>query len=113
RQNADTQKYFRLLVDEPGTDVAHTGLRYALYNQVWRDGMGFESPGYNQLWISNFARLARLLEQGGYNLFQDPKLKMLFDGQLQLTVLGKYTPDIGDSGSVTGGVVGRDSTIYQ
>lgn len=113
RQNVDLQKYFHLLVDEPGTDVSHTGLRYALYDQVWRDGLGYESPGYNQLWISNFATLSHLLKQGGFNLFDDPKLKMLFDGPLKLTVIGETTPTIGDSGSVVSGIVGRDSNIYQ
>jgi len=113
RQNVDLQKYFHLLVDDPGKDIPHTGLRYALYNQVWRDGLGFESPGYNQLWISNFATLSNLLKQGGFNLFEDPKLKMLFDGPLKLTVIGKETPDIGDTGNVIGAIVGRNSNIYQ
>jgi hypothetical protein len=112
RQNVDLKKYFRLLVDEPGDDVPHTGLRYALYNQVWRDGTPFESPGYNFSWIANFSDLAVLLKKGDYDLFADPKMKLLFDSPLDIVNIGLHTPAWGDSSSVMGGLVGRSTSVY-
>jgi hypothetical protein len=112
RQNVDLKKYFRLLVDEPGADVPHTGLRYALYNQVWRDGTPFESPGYNFSWIANFSDLSVLLKKGGYDLFTDPKMKLLFDAPLDIVNIGLHTPAMGDSGGVMAGLVGRSSAVY-
>ena len=112
RQNVDLKKYVHILVDDPGADVPHTGLRYALYNQVWRDGMPFESPGYNSLWIENFAVLSELLKKGGTDLYGDPKLKLLFDSPLNIVNIGRYTPSIGDSGGARGGLVGRSAQTY-
>lgn len=108
RQKADTQKYFSQLVNDPGVDRPHSGLLYTLYNQVWRDGNPLESPGYN--WggfTSSYAVLSKMLQRGGYNLYEDPKLKLLFDWPLNIMAIGKYTPDIGDSGSTLGGVKGH------
>ncbi len=112
RQTMDTQKYYQRLVDEPGEDTSYTGLRYALYNQVWRDGTPYESPGYNWSWIQNFSILADLLKKGGYDLYPDPKLKLLFDSPLSIVNIGRYTPSIGDSGGVMAGLVGRSPEVY-
>jgi hypothetical protein len=112
RQNMDTKKYSHLLVDEPGKDTSHTGLRYALYNMVWRDGAPLESPGYNMLWLENFAVLGELLKKGGTDLFADPKMKLVFDSPLDMTNIGLQTPALGDSAGVLGGLVGRDVEIY-
>jgi len=113
RQNMDTEKYIHLLVDEPGTIQALTGLRYALYNQIFRDGMALESPGYNLIWVDRFALLSELLQRGGINLFEDPRVKMLLDGPLKIVASGKYTIDWGDTGSSIGGVAGRNPNTYQ
>jgi len=108
RQNADTQKYFSQLVNDPGEDRPHSGLRYTLYNQIWRDGNPLESPGYNWGGFTySYAILSEMLQRGGYNLYDDPKLKLLFDWPLNILTIGKYTPDIGDSGSTLGGTKGH------
>ena len=112
RQKMDLKKYSHLLLDEPGEDSAHTGLRYALYNSVWRDGAPFESPGYNMLWLENFAVLGELLKKGGTDLFADPKMKLLFDSPLDMVNIGLQTPAQGDSAGVMAGLVGRDAEIY-
>jgi hypothetical protein len=112
RQNMDLKKYSHLLIDEPGEDSAHMGLRYALYNMVWRDGAPFESPGYNMLWLENFAVLGELLKKGGTDLFADPKMKLVFDSPLDMVNIGLQTPATGDSAGVLGGLVGRDVEIY-
>lgn len=113
RQNMDTEKYINLLVDEPGTIRALTGLRYALYNQIFRDGMALESPGYNMIWVDRFAGLSELLKKGGIDLFEDPRVKKLLDGPIEVVAGGKHTVDWGDTGSVLGGIVGRNSDTYQ
>jgi hypothetical protein len=113
RQNMDNEKYIHLLVDEPGHNRAHTGLRYALYNQIFRDGLALESPGYNLIWVGRLAVLSDLLAKGGVNLYNDPRLKMLFDGPLNIVATGKYTVDWGDTGSVLGEVEGRSTDTYK
>jgi len=109
RQNADTQKYFSALVNDPGKDRPHSGLRYTLYNQIWRDGNPLESPGYNWGGFTySYAVLSEMLQRGGYHLYDDPKLKLLFDWPLNILTIGKFTPDIGDSGSTLGGTKGHE-----
>src|SRR5690606_10541915 len=102
-----------LLVDEPGTNQSHAGLRYALYNQIFRDGMALESPGYNLIWVNRFAGLSELLKKGGINLFDDTRVKKLLDGPLEIVSTGKYTVDWGDTGSTIGDVAGRSADTSQ
>ncbi len=113
RQHAETGKYIRMLVDEPGEDELHTGIRFALYNLVFRDGVPIESPGYNTIWINKIAELGELLKKGGTDLFGDPRLKKLFDAPIAFVATGLYTPDWGDSGSTRGGVTGRMPDPYR
>jgi len=112
RQNADTQKYFSAMVNDSGKDRPHSGLRYTLYNQIWRDGNPLESPGYNWGGFTySYAELSELLQRGGYNLYDDPKLKLLFNWPLNILAIGKFTPDIGDSGSTLGGIKGHSGAV--
>lgn len=112
RQHMDTEKYIHMLVDEPGNDRSHTGIRYALYNQIFRDGQALESPGYNMIWVERLAVLSDLLAKGGVDLYSDPRLKMLFDGPLNMVAAGKYTVDWGDTGSTLGEIQGRSTDTY-
>lgn len=113
RQQMDTEKYIHLIVDEPGNGRGYTGMRYALYNSIFRDGQAFESPGYNLIWVSKFADLSELLKKGGVDLYQDPRLKKVFDGPLDVIATGKYTVDWGDTGSTLGDALGRNPNVYQ
>lgn len=113
RQNMDTEKYIHQLVEEPGQDLSHAGIRYALYNSIFRDGQALESPGYNMVWVGRLAALSELLKKGGVDLFQNSRLKMLLESPLDMVAIGKYTVDWGDTGSALGGVIGRDVNIYQ
>jgi|GEM_PF-510180 len=112
RQTMDLKKYYHRLVDEPGENASYTGLSYALFNQVWRDGTPFESPGYNFLWIQNFSMLADILKAGDYDLYREAKLKLLLDSPLSIINAGRFTPAIGDSGGVMGSAVGRNIEVY-
>ncbi len=113
RQYVDTPGMLGQLLDSVTLDQSYVGARYALYNRVFRDGMPLESPGYNLLWVGKFAVISYLLKKAGYDLFKDPKVKMLFDFPLKQTLVGKYTPDWGDTGSPLGGLEGNSLSIYQ
>ncbi len=113
RQHMDTDKYLKMIVEEPGESRPQTGIRYALYNMIFRDGQPLESPSYNLLTVDRMATLSESLYKGGINLFEEPRLRMLFNSPLNVVTTGKFTPDIGDSGSVLGGVIGVKPNIYQ
>lgn len=112
RQYAEQGQAFDFILNNPSTRLATTGLRYALYNQVGRDGIPFESPGYNNIWVVNFTDIAAALMQGGIDLFSEFRLKKMLDSPLDLVSIGLYTPDCGDGGSVMGGLVGRNLNTY-
>ena len=113
RDHAQKDKYLHELVDEPGKDRAHTGIRFALYNQIFRDGLPLESPDYNMIWINQLADIAETIKKGGTSLFTDPRLKMLFDGPLKIIATGLFSPDWGDSGNTLGKINGRNANPYQ
>jgi hypothetical protein len=113
RQYMETDKYLNMIVEEPGESRPQTGIRYALYNMIFRDGQPLESPGYNLLTVDRMATLGESLYKGGIDLFKEPRMRMLFNSPLDMVATGKFTPDIGDSGSVPGGIVGVRPNIYQ
>ncbi|ACQ81587.1 hypothetical protein Bcav_3344 [Beutenbergia cavernae DSM 12333] len=74
-----------------------------LVDQVDRDGWyGEGAPGYNILPIGNLQSVADVL--AGYDtypaadLYEHPKYAAMFTARPRLTMLGAYTPSIGDSG---------------
>ncbi|MCK5801740.1 MAG: heparinase II/III family protein [Lentisphaeria bacterium] len=74
-----------------------------LWNGFWRDGLGSESaPGYASSWCGNFYQLAELLPKLGVDIWANPKLKRMADIGIDMTVAGKFCPDIGDFGRSTG-----------
>ncbi|MFK7691572.1 heparinase II/III family protein [Paenibacillus sp. HJGM_3] len=88
-------------------------LNRLLVDEIDRDGMGNEAaPGYNALWLNTFLETAEYLD--GYerypvfDIYQHVKFQKMFSAFYQLTMLGKYTPSIGDSGFLgSPGVVGN------
>lgn len=115
-----------VVLDEPGTTeqwlrfVAQTGglvtskdtaqvtggnLLSTLVDQVDSDGYGNEaSPHYNETWLLNTKLIADIL--AGYDrnpigdLYDNVKFKKMLYSYIDLVMVGKYTPQIGDSGSV-------------
>lgn len=112
RQHAGTDEAMHQLLNEPSSSIATTGLRYALYNQVMRDGMPYESPQYNTIWISHLTKIAEKLSKMNIDLFSESRLKRLIDTPLKMVATELYTPDLGDGGSVLGGVIGKNPDIY-
>ncbi|MFW6039179.1 MAG: hypothetical protein ACOC9P_01735 [bacterium] len=77
-------------------------LETGLWNRIYRDGHGGESsPGYSALWIHRFATIAEHLRESGYELFDHPKMRQAAHALLDMAVLGKFTPNIGDTGGLT------------
>lgn len=113
RQNMGTEKYLHMLVEEPGESRVQSGLRYALYNMIFRDGQPLEAPDYNLLTVQKITRFADMLRTGGTDLFGEPRLRALINSPLEMVAIGKVTPGIGDSGSVLGTLVGQDPDVYQ
>ncbi|MDF2671127.1 MAG: bacterial Ig-like protein [Paenibacillus sp.] len=75
----------------------------ALVNQVDRDGAGNEaSPGYNRGWTSAYYTIANVLlgydKYSTADLYPNVKFEQMFSYTYPLTMLGKYTPTIGDTG---------------
>ncbi|MBT3374694.1 MAG: hypothetical protein HN742_39440 [Lentisphaerae bacterium] len=74
-----------------------------LWNGFWRDGLGSESsPSYSSSWCRNFYELAALLPKLGVDIWGNPKLKKMADIGIDMTVAGRFSPDIGDSGGIRG-----------
>ncbi len=89
------------LLNNTGDRYTHEGLHFALTNLFFREGMGHESaPGYHFIWNQEVARICDYLLKAGVNLFEHPIVKRLFYYPFELSVAGRFTPTIGDSGSV-------------
>ncbi len=113
RQYAQPEQYIDMILNESASVRSKMGIYYALYNQMFRDGLPLESPGYNFLWIRYITIMANLLNKQGVDLFALPKVKRILDGPVQSLAVGRYTPAMGDGGNVLGDVIGRDAETYQ
>lgn len=114
RQYGKQDEWFDGIMNESGDADARTGLNYALYNLVYRDGPPFETaPGYNFSWVANITTVAEALHRANRDVYAIPKMRRLYDGVLDVVNIGQHTPSVGDSGSVYGGFVGRDAWVYQ
>lgn len=83
-----------------------------LVEDIDRDGMPFEAaPGYNNGWLHNFLQVAEILDgyerYPEYDLFDNVKFRKMFGAFYPLTMIGRYTPTIGDTGKTGNpGVIG-------
>ncbi len=78
-------------------------VRNMLLNEVDRDGHGNEAaPGYNRLWLNTLRQVADVLDgyegYAGADLYLHPKFRKLFQGVYPLTMIERYTVQIGDTG---------------
>jgi hypothetical protein len=114
RQYGKQDEWLDGILNNASDSYAMTGLNYALYNLVYRDGAPYEtSPGYNFSWVVNLTTVAKALERAGYDVYAIPKMRRLYDAVLDIVNTDAFTPSIGDSGSVYGGLVGQDAFVYQ
>lgn len=114
RQFGERDKWLDDLMNRTGNPLGVTGLNFALYNLVSRDGVPYETaPGYNFGWVGNLSEMAGLLQKSNLDLFQLPRMARLYGAPLDLVNIGRFTPDLGDSGNIYGGLVGQSADVYQ
>ncbi len=91
-------------------NIAKAGVRFSLTNLFYKDGAAQESPGYNHSHIRGIGEVCRALD----DLMQlhpdicrpprfvsparDPKFRRIYDFPLELSLIGRTTPYVGDSG---------------
>ncbi|UCD30419.1 MAG: heparinase II/III family protein, partial [Planctomycetota bacterium] len=64
-------------------------------------------------WIGNFVEMAKPLSLAGIDLYEQPKIRLMFDAQIDMLCTGAFTPAIGDAGSIDSGWIGPDVTTYE
>src|SRR5688572_13932367 len=114
RQHGDHERWLDSLMNDAGPDFSLLGLNYALYNLIFRDGIPFETAvHYNSIWLERISYYAPLLEKSGRRAFDIPKLKRMYDGALAMICARAHNPNIGDGGTVWGGLTRPDVPTYQ
>jgi hypothetical protein len=114
RQFGEQDKWFGDLMDNSTTSPQLLGLRYALYNEVYRDGFPSEtSPGYNSLWVGSIADYGDLLAKAGQDVFALSRTRRMFDSAIDQVCARSKTPSLGDAGDVYGAILGRGVSTYQ
>ncbi|MDA0748568.1 MAG: heparinase II/III family protein [bacterium] len=100
-QSPTSEEMIRYVLANPvlqrDTDM---GLRDALENLVYRDGMPHESIGYNRIWVTNLVDLADRMVDLGVNLFEHPRMKNLLAWPFNVFIAGQFTPSTGDTGDM-------------
>jgi hypothetical protein len=88
------------------------GMRYYLPNFFFKDGSGYESPAYNNAHYNSTAGMVDLLSQvvelrpdqyakaGLPLLTEDPKFKSMFDHNIDMTLISRSYPNVGDDGDL-------------
>jgi Heparinase II/III-like protein len=113
RQHGKTDEWLETIFSRTGCSSLFTGLNYALYNLVYRDGLPYEtSPGYNSGWARTITKFGEALKRTDYDVYAIPKTKRLYDGILDMINAGRFTPSVGDSSSVYGGLI-TNAACYQ
>ncbi|TBL70829.1 hypothetical protein EYB31_31780 [Paenibacillus thalictri] len=95
-----------LVESKDGTwSVTGGDINRTLIQVVDEDGYGNESSAnYNRIWLTSMAKLADVLDgydrAKDYDLYNNAKFKKMFSAFVEMTMVGKYTANIGDSGSI-------------
>jgi hypothetical protein len=90
------------------------GMRYYLTNNFFKDGSGYESPGYNNAHYGSAGAIADLLtrvvalrpqqyaEANLPSLPESPKFKAIFDHNLRTSLIDRTYANVGDDGDLPG-----------
>jgi len=114
RQNGPMKEYLEGLFTQTGNVIYQDGFNYALYNLVFKNGMPFEtSPSYCSLWLNSFLTMYRPLMLGGFDFYEQPKLQSMLDTPIEMICAGKFTPAIGDAGSITTNWILPSAEVYE
>jgi hypothetical protein len=108
-----TRCWVKTLFGNPAGGYYHQGLSYAMDNFIHREGISYENaPGYCFTWSRNLLSIATHLRSLGHEFPAMGKLRRMLEAPERIVCLGRFTPAIGDSGSVTSGKIeisGRDA----
>lgn len=114
RQYGEQDRWLDSLMNDAGGNPQLLGLNFALYNLIFRDGIPTETAvHYNSIWLERISQYAPLLEKSGRDPFAIPKVKRLYDGALAMICARAHNPNIGDGGTVWGGIIRPDLPSYQ
>lgn len=85
-----------------------------IHNDTYRDGFECEEGlGYNFEMRHQLMEMARLFQRAGRDIWGEPKLRKLLDAPLDVTILNRFTPAMGDSGGLPfAGKMGWDPALY-
>jgi len=100
-QAPTAQEMIDYIVANPSPGRANdVGLRDALVNLVYRDGVPRESIGYNYGWVRNLSSVAEGLVDLNVNFFEAPRFRRLLTWPFDIVVAGQFVPPLGDSGDM-------------
>ncbi len=102
-QNPTREEMIEYIVENPKPATAQDiGLRDALVNLVYRDGMPRESIGYNRGWVNSLSTIAASLAEAGLgvNFFENPRFQRLLTWPFDVMIAGRFIPPLGDSGNM-------------
>lgn len=110
RQAGDRDEVLDYLLKTVGSPHGYTyeGIDLLMHNLVHRDGVSVteNAPGYAWLWVERTVKVAEMMKKLGVNLYaRHPKILQMLLHPLRETVIGKFSPTLGDSASVTEGHV--------
>lgn len=92
-----------VLANGKPTNYQDLGIQDALENMVYRDGMPFESIGYNYGWLSQLAHVAVPLLDAKVNFFEQRRFQRLLTWPMDILIAGKFWAPLGDSGDMFSG----------
>lgn len=97
-----TDEMIRWVVENPKPlKTTDMGLRDAIVNLVYRDGMPAESLNYNLNWVQEISSTAGMLADCGVDLFHsEPRIRKLLNWPFDVYVCGKFTPSLGDTTNI-------------
>ncbi len=113
--NENTDKYIDWVLFNPGEGGNDQGIASGLINFFYRDGFGSESsPHYNfRVQLAHLVEVAEVLLKRGINIYEEyPRMKSMLDAPIAIVLNDAFTPNIGDSGSLTAGKEGWLSRVY-
>ncbi len=108
RQAGDEQEVIEFLLRTTGSPhgYSYEGIDRLMDNLIYRDGISVTetSPSYAWIWPERVLRVAEMMRRMGINLYErHPKMLEMLLHPLRATVLGRFTPAIGDAYAVTTG----------
>lgn len=89
--------FLDVIFKQTGPQAISEGLDYSFYNYIHRDGLGFESPGYNLHWINDFTTIATYIDKNYLDVLNHPQIKRLLNSFQEIIVNDSNTPALGDT----------------